>query len=110
MHNVQFMNILHSCKDLLEKSACFGFFYASVLYYVIKQLALRCIFHNQVQLLRSFNNLIQLNNIGMSNKFKNMNLSWNPLHICDILNSLLLKDFHCNLDDILAFLNLLFLL
>lgn len=97
MHNVQFMQVLNTRDDLMEKFTGKRLFYFLIFHDEIEQLTTRNVFHDQVQLLWCFNNLVQLNYIRMSNHFQNMDFSCYPLHVIYILNLIFLENFDCDL-------------
>ena len=77
---------------LLEKLAPFLLLQAFPLHYIVEELTTPSIFHDQEQLLRSFNNLhphynisaaylIKLNDVRVANDFQNVYFSRHALHI-----------------------------
>ena len=94
MDYVQLMDILNTSQYLLEKFASFLLLEASVRDDIVKELSPRGIFHDQVELLWSLNNLIELDYVGVTYQLKNMNLSGNSLDIRHICYSVFLEDFN----------------
>lgn len=90
MYNVEFVQILDTCYDLMKESAGLRLFNSLISHNVVKQLSSACILHNQIELLWSLNYLIELNNVGMSNEFEDMNFSCDSLHVTYILDLVLL--------------------
>ena len=66
MNNVQLMYVVNTRDYLLEKLTSLFFLKPSVCYYVIEQLSPTGILHDQIKLLRGFNDLIKLNDVRMS--------------------------------------------
>jgi len=57
MNDTKLMKVFNACYDLMEEFASLSLFDSLVLHNVVKELASTCILHDQVELLRSLNNL-----------------------------------------------------
>ena len=57
MNDTKLMKVFNACYDLMEKFASLSLFDSLVLHNVVKELASTCILHDQVELLRSLDNL-----------------------------------------------------
>lgn len=97
MNNIQLMNILNPSYDLLEKLACFFFIELGFAYYIIKQFSTTSILHDKVELFGSFNDFIELYDIGMSDQLKNVDFSGHSFYVRHISYSVLLQYFYSNL-------------
>ena len=69
------MKVFDSGNDLLENPAGFWFFDLCVLNDEIKELATICIFHDKEELFWSFDDLIELDEIGVSDHFEDVDFS-----------------------------------
>ena len=96
MHDIQATDVLNASYDLLEESACLLLFDPLHLYYVVEKLAALSIFHNQVQLFLGLDDLVELDDLGVSDYLQNMDLSGHALHIGDITDLGLLEDLDGN--------------
>ena len=61
-------------------------------YYVVKQLTAAAIFHYHVKLLFGFNNLIELNDVWMSDLLENFDFPGDPFNVLLIIDLVLLKN------------------
>jgi hypothetical protein len=59
MNNIQFMQVLNSSYNLVEKFASFWFFDSLVGNDVVKEFSSTGIFHYQIELLGRLNNLLE---------------------------------------------------
>jgi hypothetical protein len=64
---------------------------------IIEELTTRSILHDEIQLPRSLDDLIQLHYMLVPNEFQDVNLPSHSLDICDIDDPLLLKHLHSHL-------------
>ena len=55
------------------------------------------VFHDQKELFRGFNYLIQLHDIWMSHNFQNVNLSHHSSYVSLVLDFIFFEDFDCDL-------------
>ena len=62
-----------------------------LLYDVVEQLAIADILHHQEQLLRGFDDLVQLDDVGMPYELENVNLPTHPLHVNYVNDAILLE-------------------
>ena len=81
----------------MKEFTSFQLFYPCILHYIIKELASIGVLHNQIQLLLSFDYLIELYDARMPYYFQDMNLSGNSLDICNVGNTIFLQDLYRNL-------------
>ena len=97
MHDTELVDVLNTCKYLLEEFAGLFLRNARLLHYVIEELSTAGILHDKVQLAWSLYDLIQLDYVWVSDQFKDMDLTCNSLNISHILDTTLLEDFnrHC---------------
>lgn len=96
MNNTEFVQVLNSCDNLVKEPASFRFLDPLVLNYKIKKLSTACVLHDKVELFRSLDYLIELNDVRMPDQLQYMYLSGDPLDVADILDFLLLKYFYCD--------------
>lgn len=88
------MDVLNSTDNLLEDFAGLILIHLFFLDDVVKKLAIFHVFHNKEEMLGWLHDLIKLNDVGMSNKFENMNFSVDSFHIGHINYFFLFKDFN----------------
>lgn len=81
MNYIKLMHVLNSGNDLLIELACFLFFKFCVLHYVIEKLPSTRVFHDEVELLGGLDDLIELNDVGMTDHFQDMDLPGHPLNV-----------------------------
>lgn len=84
MDYVERMNVLHSSNDLLEELACLLLWYPCLLDNIVKEFAPARKLHDQVQLARCFNYLVQLHDVRVANQLQNVDLTSHSLHVCDV--------------------------
>ena len=84
MHYIEPRNVLNTAQKLLEELACLLLLDTLVLDDVVKELTSRGVLHDEIELLRSLDYLIQLHNMRMLNNFENMNFTRNSLNVCNI--------------------------
>lgn len=92
MDDAKFFEILDSGNYLLEELASFGFLESLLLDYVIKQLTLGNVLSDQIQLLWSLDDLVQLNYIWVPGQLQYFDLSRHALDI-DILDDFMLLQY-----------------
>jgi hypothetical protein len=97
MNNVQSTNVLNTGYYLLEETASFFFFDSLHLDDVVKQLTSTCIFHNQIKLFLSFNDLVELYDLGMANNLKNVNFAGDSFDVSYINYFSFLENLNSNL-------------
>ena len=78
----------------MEKTASLGLFYPLILDNKVEELPATSVLHDQVELLRRLDNLIQLNDVWVSDQLEYVNFSGYSLYIANILNLLFLKDLN----------------
>lgn len=59
----------------MEHPGCFDFINAFILYDIVEEFAFFHELHDQEELLWSFNDLIELHNMGMTDEFQDVDLS-----------------------------------
>ena len=64
---------------------------------VIEQLTARSVLHDQVELARCLNDLVELDDVGVPDELQDVDLSGHPLNIGHICDPLLLQDLDRNL-------------
>lgn len=93
MADFDLVQVLNACENLVEKATGFLVGQSLLLNDQIKQFTIRHEFHNQEQLPRSLNNLVQLHNVRMSDNLKNLDLPHNSRYIGLLLDFVLLQYF-----------------
>jgi hypothetical protein len=81
VHDVQSVQVLHSIHDLLEEPACLVLLDSSLSHDVVEQLSSTSILHDQVEFLLGFNDLKELDDVGMSDLLQNVDFPSYSLHI-----------------------------
>ena len=67
-----------------------------MLYNIVKELSSRCVLHDEIQLLLSLNNFVELDHLRMLHNLEDMYFSGNPFNISNIYDLALLQDFYSN--------------
>jgi hypothetical protein len=80
----------------MEKAASLRLRRSTICNNVVKQLATAGVLHDQVQLSRRLNDFVQLDDVRMPDELEYVDLSCNPLHVCNLHDALLLKHLHSN--------------
>ena len=96
MYNIKRVNILNSSHDLLKELAGFLLGYTRLLDDVVEEFTTACKLHDQVELARSLNDLVKLNDIGMPDQLENVDLARNSFDISHVTNSILLQNLDRN--------------
>lgn len=96
MHNIQLVQILNARDDLVEELAGLGLFDPLVFNNEIKELAARSIFHYQIELLGSLNDLVQLDDVGMADHLEDVDFASHSFDVVYVLNLVFLENFDCN--------------
>lgn len=111
MTDLNLVDVLNPWDKLLKKFACLVFLQSLSLDYVIKQFSSAGVLHDQKQLSGSFNDLyssqifkiesckhylIQLDDIGVPHKLKNVDFASNPLHIGLVFDFVLFENLDCH--------------
>lgn len=86
------MDILDSTDDLLEYSAGIPFVHPLLLHDVVEQFPALHVLHHQEEMFGRFDDLVQLDDVGMPDELEDMDLPRDPLHIGYIDNFILLQD------------------
>lgn len=97
MSDAQISQVLNTCNKLLEDPACLFFLQFLFCCYEIKELSIATMLHDQVKLRLCFDDFIKLDNVRMSNDLQYVNFPGDTLHIIDIFNFGLFKDFDSDL-------------
>ena len=69
VYDVQRVDVINSCNDLLEEFASFLLWYSCLLDDVVKEFSATCVLHNEVQLPGCFNYFVQLHYVRMPDEF-----------------------------------------
>ena len=96
MNNTQLMKVLDASDYLMEEAASLRLLDSLALNDVVKELSSACVLHDQIELLRSLDDLVELDDVRMADELEDVDLSGNPLYIAHILDFLLLKNFNSN--------------
>lgn len=96
VHNIELVQVFDTGNYLVEKLDGLRLFDPLILDNVVKKFTAGRILHYQIQLLGSFNDLVQLNNVRMSNHFEDVDFASNPFHIVYVHNFVFFKNFHGN--------------
>ena len=91
------MNVVNAWNKLLEVFASHCFIQSFVFDDKIKELSTFHELHDKIQIFFSFDNLINLNHIGVMQLLENFNFSTNPLDIFFVLDPRFFKNFDRNL-------------
>jgi len=79
------MHPLYSSQNLMQKFACISFLGTSMVDNVIEKFASTGILHDQIELSRRLDDLIQLNDVStLSDELQNVNLTCNALNVGDV--------------------------
>ena len=90
------VKVFHTGQDLVEKATGFTILESPLLDDVVEELTTWCVLHDQEQLLRRFNNFIQLHDVRMSHYLENVNLSHDPGNVCLVFDFVFFEDFDCD--------------
>ena len=96
MDDIELVEILDTSDDLMEELASLRLLHSLVGHDIVKQLSTLSVLHDKVQLFRSLDDLVKLDNIWMSDHFQDVNLTSNSLNVMHILYLILFKNFYCN--------------
>ena len=91
------MKVFNPANNLLEEFACLLLLQFLLLYDVVEQLATAHVLHDKKELFGCFDNLEQLDDIGMSDQFEDVNLACDSLYVGFFRYFPFLKDLHCYL-------------
>lgn len=97
VYYAQLVQILNPCDELPEVLASLGLFEPLLLDNAFKQFSLRYILHNKEELFGRFDDLIELDDIGMPDLFENVYFPGHSLHIGHIHDLALLQHLHRHL-------------
>ena len=89
------MNVLDAVYELMKHFPGFLFVDTFIFNDVVEKLALLHKLHNQKQLFGGLNDLIQLDEIWMSNKFENMNFACDSFDVGDFADFIFFQEFDC---------------
>ena len=92
MTDLVLVQVLNTCKYLVEEATSISVLKSLLLNDVVKQFSTRSVFHDEKQLSGSFNYFVQLNYVGVSHNLEDVNLPHDSGHIRLVLDLLLLKD------------------
>ena len=103
------MDIVDAGNELLEVLAGMSFFESLVFYYDLKELSTLCVFHHQEEIVVSFDDLVELDNVRMVHLLQDFDLSGDSIDIFLLFNLRLLQNLDCHLlagEDVRAQLDL----
>jgi len=100
MHDLEWLEVLYSRDDLLEKFASLDFGDFLVFDDVVKQFTFRDVLHDQVEGTFGFDYFIELDNMRMLHDLQNMDFSADALYICDVYNFWLPQNFYSYLKEL----------
>ena len=86
----------------MEEADCCRFLDSLVLHDVVKQFAATCILHDQVELLRCLNDLVELDDVRVPDHLQDVDLPRDSLHVVHVLYLVLLKYFDGNLLEVIV--------
>lgn len=86
------MQVLNTRKNLVEKTACFLVWQAFLFYDVVKEFTTWHKLHNQEELPRRLDDFVQLDNIRVSDNFKNLYFSHHSRNIGLVFNFVFLQN------------------
>lgn len=94
VNNFQFMTVLDTADDLIEYLTSFILIHSLLLDDVVKQFSSTKKLHDQEKIFWRLNDLIQLDDIGMTDKFQDVDLSCDSLNVSDVNDFVFLKYFY----------------
>ena len=97
MHDAQFMKVFNPANNLLEEFACLLLLQFLLLHDVVEQLAAADVLHDEKELLGCFDNLKQLDDVGMADQFEDVDFACDSLHVGLFRYFPFLKNLHCYL-------------
>ena len=92
MANLDLVQVLNTCQNLVEETTGFTVLEPSLLDDVVKEFATARILHDEEELLRRFNYFVELHDIWVSHDFQNVDFSHDARDIRLVLNLVLLED------------------
>lgn len=90
MHNPEAVDVLDPADDLLKHFAGLVLAHFLSLHDVIEELSLLHVLHHQEEMLRGFDDLVQLDNVGVTDEFQDMDFPRHSLHVRHVHYLLLL--------------------
>ena len=94
MYNPKLMQVFDAADNLFKRFACFILVHPLFVDNIVEQLSFFHVVNDQKQVLRCLNNLVQLDDIWVSDKFQNMYLPGHSLHVSYVNDSILFQDFN----------------
>lgn len=101
MHDIQFMHVLDAVDDLLKDLARRWFAKStspSVVLFIfddmVEEFAVGSVLHDQQQVLGRFDQLVQLDDVGMAHQFQNVDLAGDALDVGSVDYARLVEDFN----------------
>jgi hypothetical protein len=98
MDDVESMDILNPCDDLLEELAGLFFFNSIVRNDVFEEFTATGILHDQIELAGGLDDFVELDDVGVADQFQDMNFSGNPFDIVNICYLFFLENLYGNLE------------
>ena len=86
MHDSYFMKMFNSIDKLFKKLASLGLLESFLFENELKKFSFWDILHDEKELFGRFNNLVELDDIGMSDLFEDVYLSGDSFNICDVID------------------------
>jgi hypothetical protein len=90
--NFEFMAVLNSRNDLIKDFTGFILIHTFFFDDVVKELTSSKVFHDKKEVLGGFDDFIELNDVGMAYKFKDVNFPGHSFDICHIHDFVLLQN------------------
>mmetsp|Transcript_6914 Transcript_6914/g.21503 ORF Transcript_6914/g.21503 Transcript_6914/m.21503 type:complete len:281 (-) Transcript_6914:196-1038(-) len=94
VHHLHLVHLLHAGHDLVEEAARLGLLYPPARDDVVEELAAAGVFHDEVQLPPGLDDLVKLDDVGVSDKLEDVHLTSDALNIGNLHDSILLQDLH----------------
>jgi hypothetical protein len=94
MDDPELMDILDATDDLLKHFAGFFLSHSLLGHDIIEKLSVFHILHNEKKVFRSFNDLVELDDVGVPDEFEDVDFSRDSFNICNIHYLIFLQDFY----------------
>lgn len=99
MNDANFMHMLDAVDQLMKELFGLGLLYSLLFDDVVEKLSLFHVLHHQKELLRSFDDFVELDDEGVSNQFEDVYLSENSFRVGEVVDFVFFEDFD---GDVLA--------
>lgn len=97
MGDVESMKILDGIEDLIKNPTCCSFFESALCGHDSEKFSLLCEFGDQIDEIGSFDDLIQIDNVGMPNSLHYLYFSLNADFIVFVFNRFFINDLNSDL-------------